>query len=120
PARLRQDPELLRPATEEFLRYFSPVPGLARTATTRCTVGGREVQAGERLFLSWSSANYDEDVFGDPDVVDLERTPNRHQSFGLGIHRCLGSNFARAEFRIVMEELLRRIPEFTIDESAIP
>lgn len=119
-ARLRQDPELLRPATEEFLRYFSPVPGLARTATTRCTVGGREVQAGERLFLSWSSANYDEDVFEDPDVVDLERTPNRHQSFGLGIHRCLGSNFARAEFRIVMEELLRRIPEFTIDESAIP
>ncbi|MFZ2173759.1 MAG: cytochrome P450 [Rhodococcus sp. (in: high G+C Gram-positive bacteria)] len=119
-ARLRKDPSLLRPATEEFLRYFSPVPGLARTATKQCTVGGQEVQAGERLFMSWSSANYDEAVFDNPDEVDIERSPNRHQSFGLGIHRCLGSNFARAEFRIVMEEVLRRIPEFTIDESAVP
>ena len=50
----------------------------------------------------------------------IERRPNRHQSFGIGIHRCLGSNFARTEFRIVMEELLRRIPEFTIGESAEP
>jgi cytochrome P450 len=119
-ARLREDPSLLQPATEEFLRYFSPVPGLARTATKQCTLGDRQIEAGERLFLAWSSANYDDSVFEEPDEVQLERRPNRHQSFGIGIHRCLGSNFARAEFRIVMEELLRRIPEFTIDESAEP
>ena len=119
-ARLREDPSLLRPATEEFLRYFSPVPGLARVTTKQCTVGDQEIGPGERLFLAWSSANYDESIFERPDEVQIERSPNRHHTFGLGIHRCIGSNFARAEFRIVMEELLRRIPDYKIDESARP
>jgi cytochrome P450 len=116
--RLRADPELLPQATEEFLRYFSPIPGLARTVTRPCTLGGQEFEAGERLFLSWSSANYDEDVFDDPGRIVLDRFPNRHQAFGLGIHRCIGSNFARAEFRIVVEEVLRRLPDYAIDTAA--
>ncbi|SHN17444.1 cytochrome P450 [Cryptosporangium aurantiacum] len=119
--RLRVDPSLLPAATEEFLRFFSPVPGLARTATTDCVIGGQTIAAGDRLFLSWSSANHDEDAFDAPGEVRLDRTPNRHQSFGLGIHRCLGSNVARLEFRVVLEEVLRRLPDYVIDvEAATP
>ena len=116
--RLRGNPDQLPQATEEFLRYFSPVPGLARTVTRPCTVGGQELAPGDRLFLSWSSANYDESVFERPDQVLLDRFPNRHQAFGLGIHRCIGSNFVRAEFQIVLEEVLRRLPDYTIDTAA--
>ncbi|HVV12660.1 cytochrome P450 [Amycolatopsis sp.] len=115
--RLRADPALIPTATEEFLRYFSPVPGLARTTTKECTVGGQALAAGERVFLSWSSANYDEEVFDRPDDVVLDRHPNRHQSFGLGIHRCLGSNVARLEFRVVLEEVLRRLPDYVVDTA---
>ncbi|MFZ2174908.1 MAG: cytochrome P450, partial [Rhodococcus sp. (in: high G+C Gram-positive bacteria)] len=116
---LREDFSLLPQATEEFLRYFSPVQGLARTATRQCTVGDQEIQADEKLLISWASANYDESVFDKPEEVQLDRYPNRHQAFGLGIHRCLGSNFARSQFRIVMEEVLRRMPDYTIEEGAL-
>lgn len=118
--RLKDEPALLDSATEEFLRYFAPVPGLARTTTTGCTMGEQAIDAGERIFLSWASANYDETVFLDPEQVDLERFPNRHLSFGRGIHRCLGSNLARMEFRIVLEEILRRMPDYRIGEGAAP
>ncbi|ROO87946.1 cytochrome P450 [Actinocorallia herbida] len=115
--RLRERPELIAPAGEEFLRYFSPVQVLARTATRDCEVGGQPIKAGERLLLSWASANFDEAVFDRPEEVVLDRFPNRHQSFGLGIHRCLGSNLARAEFAVVLEEVLRRLPDYAIDAS---
>jgi cytochrome P450 len=78
-------------------------------------VGGQHIEAGDRLVLSWSSANFDESVFDRPDEVILDRFPNRHQAFGLGIHRCLGSNLARAEFAVVLEEVLRRLPDYVID-----
>jgi cytochrome P450 len=116
--RLANDSSLLPKATEEFLRYFSPIPGLARTTTRACAVGGQALEAGERLFLSWSSANYDEDVFERPDEVVLDRYPNKHQAFGLGIHRCLGSNFARLQFQVVVEEFLRRLPDYVVDTDA--
>ncbi len=111
---LRANPDLLPKAIEEFLRYFSPVAGLARTTTRPCVVGDQEIGAGERVFVSWSSANFDPEVFDDPDEVILDRFPNRHQSFGLGIHRCLGSHFARSEARIVLEEVLRRMPDYVV------
>ncbi len=113
--RLRGNPDLLPAATEEFLRYFSPVQALSRTTTTEWAVGGKTIGAGERLLLSWASANFDESVFDRPDDLILDRFPNRHQAFGLGIHRCLGSNLARSEFRIVLEETLRRLPDYEID-----
>jgi cytochrome P450 len=116
--RLREHPGLIPRATEEFLRYFSPVQALARTATRDCVVGGRQVRAGERLLLSWASANFDEDAFDRPDEVVLDRSPNRHQAFGVGIHRCLGSNYARVEFAVVLEEVLRRLPDYAIDGTA--
>jgi cytochrome P450 len=115
--RLRENPQLLTAATEEFLRYFPPVPALARTATTATKIGQQQIDAGERVLVSWASANFDDDVFEQPDEVQLDRSPNRHQSFGLGIHRCLGSNFARLEFRVVLEEVLRRLPDYAIDAA---
>ncbi|MET7769441.1 cytochrome P450 [Nocardia sp. NPDC005366] len=111
---LRADPDLLPKAIEEFLRYFSPVAGLARTATRSCAVGDQKIAAGERVFVSWSSANFDSEVFDDPDEVILDRFPNKHQAFGLGIHRCLGSHFARSEAHIVIEEVLRRMPDYVV------
>ena len=113
--RLCRHPELIGQATEEFLRYFSPLQVQARTATRDCEVGGQRIKAGDRLALSWSSANFDESVFDRPDEVILDRFPNRHQAFGLGIHRCVGSNLARSEFVVVLEEILRRLPDYVID-----
>jgi cytochrome P450 len=116
--RLRTEPDLMPRAIEEFLRYFAPVQTLGRTATKDCVVGGQHIAAGERVSLSWSSANFDDAVFDDPDELRLDRFPNRHQTFGVGLHRCLGSNFARTEFKVMLEEVLRRLPDFTIREGA--
>lgn len=112
------DPALIPQATEEFLRYFAPVQALARTATKDCVIGGQQISAGERVQLSWSSANFDEDAFDEPGELRIDRFPNRHQSFGIGIHRCLGSNFARLEFKVMLEEVLRRLPDFAISSAA--
>jgi cytochrome P450 len=115
--RLRENPELMPRATEEFLRYFTPTQMLSRTVTEATEVAGRRLAAKERVLISWASANYDEDVFDAPDEVRLDRIPNRHQAFGLGIHRCIGSNFARSEFQIVVTEILRRLPDYEIDHA---
>jgi cytochrome P450 len=115
---LREAPELTPRAIEEFLRYFAPVQALARTATNDCVIGGQHIAAGDRISLSWASANFDEMVFDNPDEVQLDRFPNRHQTFGVGLHRCLGSNFARIEFKVMLEEVLRRLPDFVIGEGA--
>jgi cytochrome P450 len=68
--------------------------------------------------LSWSSANFDDTVFDNPEQLQLDRFPNRHQTFGVGLHRCLGSNFARTEFKVMLEEVLRRLPDFTVGAGA--
>jgi cytochrome P450 len=115
--RLIDEPELLPTATEEFLRYFTPQQLLARTATRDVEVGGQIIREGERVMLSWAAANRDPAVFEAPDEVRLDRTPNRHTTFGLGLHRCLGSNLARIEFGVMLSELLRRMPDFRIDHD---
>lgn len=117
--RLRSDPGLIPLAVEEFLRYEAPQQGLARVATEDCVVGGQNIRAGERLFLLWASANRDERQFDDPDRVLLDRWPNRHVTFGVGAHRCLGAHLARREIRIALEELLRRLPDFRVDHAGI-
>jgi cytochrome P450 len=75
------------------------------------------VREGERLLLCWASANHDPDAFELPNEIRLDRFPNRHAAFGLGAHRCLGSNFARAETAIVLEEVLRRMPDYRLDDT---
>ena len=106
--RLSEHPEQLVLAREEFLRYFAPVQGFARTVTGDVSIGACPMEKGDRVFLSWASANRDEAVFAEPDSILLDRFPNRHTSFGLGIHRCIGSHLARREFDIVVREVLAR------------
>jgi cytochrome P450 len=106
---------LLNSATEEFLRYFTPAPGDGRTFAEDCEVAGQRFEEGERLWLSWAMANRDPAVFPDPDTVILDRRGNRHFSFGLGIHRCIGSNMARMVFKRMLTAVLDRIPDFVCD-----
>lgn len=113
--RLLDEPDLIKKATEEFLRWVSPAPALARTVTTETELGGQRLCPGDRLLLSWASANQDADAFEDPDNVNIDRWPNRHQAFGLGAHRCLGSNLGRVQFQEVLMATLRRMPDITVD-----
>jgi cytochrome P450 len=115
--RLIAEPRLRAPATEEFLRVFCPVTSLARTATQDVTLHGQPIRAGDRVMVPWAAANRDPAVFTRPDDVLIDRSPNSHAAFGLGIHRCIGSHMARQTFRLVLDEVLERLPEYTIDES---
>ncbi|MGW5106171.1 cytochrome P450 [Nocardia sp. NPDC004123] len=115
-AQLRADPELLTQAIEEFLRYISPVPGFARTTTCPVEVGGTVIPEGERVWMSWLSANHDETVFDQPGTILLDRKPNRHLAFGAGVHRCPGAPLARIELRVMVEEILARIPDYTLSD----
>ncbi|MEZ5152694.1 cytochrome P450 [Rhodococcus zopfii] len=108
---------LLDSATEEFLRYFTPAPGDGRTFSADCAFDGTEFKEGERLWLSWAMANRDPELFDDPNEVDLERRGNRHFSFGLGIHRCIGSNMARQVFKRMLLAVLDRMPDYKCDPA---
>ncbi|MBF6275679.1 cytochrome P450 [Nocardia nova] len=106
---------LLNSATEEFLRYFTPAPGDGRTIAADCEYAGIRLEEGERLWLSWAMANRDPELFPDPNTVDLDRKGNRHFSFGLGVHRCIGSNVARTVFKRMLVAVLDRLPDFRCD-----
>lgn len=108
-ARLRADPALLPSATEEILRWTSPVKHMLRTAATSNEVGGQLFEPGDRVLLSYWSANHDESVFEDPHRFDITRTPNRHLAFGFGAHYCLGASLARVEIKAFFAELLPRL-----------
>ncbi|MET8207693.1 cytochrome P450 [Streptomyces sp. NPDC005373] len=111
--RLSQERDsLLDSATEEFLRYFTPAVGDGRTVSKDCEMAGQEFEEGDRIWLSWAMANRDPSVFPDPHSVDLERKGNRHQAFGLGIHRCIGSNVARIVFKRMVTHVLDRMPDY--------
>jgi len=103
---------LLNPATEEFLRYFTPAPGDARTISEDMNLNGTALKEGDRLWLSWAMANRDPAVFSDPDRVVMDRKGNRHFSFGLGVHRCIGSNVARTVFKAMLTAVLDRMPDY--------
>ena len=115
--KLVADPALLDTATEEFLRYFCPVTTLARTVMADVEIGGQTLRAGDRVLLPWAAANRDPEVFEDPEQVLLDRTPNRHAAFGLGIHRCVGSNLARMTFKRTLTAVLERMPDYRVDAS---
>ncbi|WLE00821.1 cytochrome P450 (plasmid) [Agrobacterium leguminum] len=110
--KLRDDPSLIPLACEEFLRCLSPVQGMARTCLKDTVIRGQEIKKGERVVLVFGAGNRDEDVFPNPDKIDIERQENRHLGFGGGIHRCLGSNLGRRELVVGIEEFLKVVPEF--------
>jgi cytochrome P450 len=115
--RLRVDSAgLLDTATEEFLRFFTPAPGDGRTVVLDHEINGVQLKRGDRLWLSWAMANRDPSMFPDPDTIHLDRKFNRHTSFGLGIHRCLGSNVARMVFKTMVRQVLERIGDYVTDE----
>ncbi len=116
-ARLVAEPELVPTATEEFLRAYAPVY-VGRIATKDAEVGGCPVEAGEWVMLSFPAANRDPEVFDEPNEVRIDRQRNRHAAFGLGVHRCLGSNLARMEMNIAIEMLIERFPRFTLVDGA--
>ncbi len=114
--RLLAEPELLPTAIEEFLRAYSPVT-MAREVVKETTVSGCPVKPGNMVLLSFPAANRDPAVFPDADKVIIDRKENRHAAFGLGIHRCIGSNLARMEMTVAIEQWLKRIPDFRLDPA---
>jgi cytochrome P450 len=112
--RIVEDRSLLKNAREEFARYFSPVTSTGRTTTETAELNGVTLGKHERVLLSWSSANNDPTWWVDPEVVRIDRYPNRHFAFGLGVHRCIGSHLARTMFTAMIDALLTRIPDFEV------
>ncbi len=96
-------------ATEEFIRYVTPIHNMCRVARIDTEVAGQEVRAGQQLVLMYSSANRDVAHFSDPERFDVTRQPNDHLAFGFGTHFCLGAALARMEIRLFFEELVRRV-----------
>lgn len=119
-AALGADPSRIPLAIDEMLRFFTPGPGVARTVLAPVELGGVALKPGDRILLALGSANHDEDVFDDPDAVRLDReNANKHLAFGHGMHRCLGAFLAPAEMRLLLEEVLRRMPDYVIDVDAV-
>jgi cytochrome P450 family 142 subfamily A polypeptide 1 len=99
-------------ATEEFIRYVTPIHNMCRVAIEDTDVAGQSVEAGQQLVLMYSSANRDPAHFTDPERFDVTRHPNNHLAFGFGTHFCLGAALARMEIRVFFEELVRRVRRF--------
>ena len=113
------DDRLWDSAIEELLRYTCPIQGFKRTAREDTSIGGNPVKGGERVLLLWASANFDEREFDRPEQLDLRRPTNRHMTFGRGIHRCLGSHLARLEMKVMIQQILQRLPDYTVDEAKL-
>jgi cytochrome P450 len=114
--RLVENPEKIPTAVEEFLRAYAPVT-MARMVTDDMEFHGVHMKKEDRVLLPFPAANRDEKQFANPAVVDIEREENRHAAFGLGIHRCIGSNLARLEMNVAIEVFLKRFPDFELDNS---
>ncbi|HEY1828962.1 MAG TPA: cytochrome P450 [Acidimicrobiales bacterium] len=110
------EPELMPTAIEELLRAYAPVT-MARMVVGDYEYGGCPMKEGDKVLMNFPAANRDPEVFDSPDVVQLDRAHNRHVAFGSGIHRCAGSNLARMELQVAVEEWLARIPSYRVDES---
>jgi len=115
--RLVAEPDLVPFAVEEMLRAYAPVT-MARIVAEDVEVGGCPMDKGDWVLLPFPAANRDPEFFDRADEVVIDRERNRHAAFGLGIHRCLGSNLARMELRVALEEWLRRVPDFELSDPA--
>ncbi len=116
--RVIADPSLWDTAVDEIIRFVSPVLTFSRTITKDHTYKGHDFKAGQKVFMLYQSANRDEDVFEAPDELRVDRNPNPHLAFGIGTHYCMGANLARAEVRVVFEELFRRLGDIRVPAGA--
>jgi cytochrome P450 len=110
---LRAGPALMPAAAEEMLRWWTPVMTFRRTATSDCVLGGQRIGAGDKVVVSFISANRDEAVFAGPGRFDIRRRPNPHLVFGHGPHFCLGAHLARIQMRALFDEVLARTSSLT-------
>ena len=114
-AALQENPELVAPALEEFLRYASPVYHFRRTATRDAELAGKQIKAGDKVVMWFASGNRDDSVFENPYKIDITRKNVDHMTFGKGSpHLCLGNNLARMEIRLMFEELLPRLADIQL------
>jgi cytochrome P450 len=116
--RVRKDLALIPALMEEVLRLEPPVPLMFRKATRDVEVAGQQIPKGDMVGIFFGLANRDPAVFEDPDEVDIDRAHNRHLAFGGGVHRCIGSNLARLQIRIALEQLIERLSPFRIPDGA--
>ncbi len=115
---LQNDPSLLPGAVEEMLRWTSPVKNMCRTITAATKFHGTQLREGEKMMLLFESANFDEEVFGDPDSFRIQRDPNSHMAFGFGTHFCLGNQLARIELANMTQRVLQRLPDLRLADGA--
>lgn len=106
-------------ATEEFIRWVTPIHNMCRVANRDYDIGGVTIRAGQQVVLMYGSANRDEAHFDQPEVFDVRRTPNHHIAFGFGTHFCLGASLARLEIRTFFEEFLRRVESFDVVPGSV-
>src|SRR5215831_16633525 len=111
---LRQNPELIRSAIEELLRYESPAQYTARIALEDVDICGVRLRRGEPLMFLIAAANRDPQRFEDPDRLNLKRTNNPHLAFGAGAHSCIGNQLARLEGQVVIWKLLQKFPQMRL------
>jgi cytochrome P450 len=111
---LREDPKRLVHAGEEFFRVFMPLTHIGRVCPVETNVHGVPVPANGRVSLGWASANFDESVFDEPQVIRLDRKPNPHVSFGFGTHLCIGASHARLIVRFLLQELCNSVGKIEI------
>jgi cytochrome P450 len=117
---LVDNPELIAGAVEEFVRVFPPVVALGRTCTKDVEVAGTQMKEGDFVLLGYGSASRDPRVVDNPTTINITRDTVLHSAFGVGQHRCIGSNLARLELRATFEEWLRRIPDFGLKPGTAP
>ncbi|QRY46910.1 cytochrome P450 [Mycolicibacterium boenickei] len=116
--RLIAEPEILPRAVEEFIRFAGSIHSLPRTVAKDAELGGQRFCPGDSILINYAAANRDANQFPDPDRCVLDRSANRHLGFGAGVHRCLGSNLARLEFAVGLEQVLARMPDLALDPGA--
>lgn len=118
-SRLIADAALIPAAVEELLRYEPPIQGFARVLSEPGVIRGTEIPPGKKILMLFGSANHDEDVYESPEEVRIDRPANPHLTFGVGVHRCQGAMLARMELRVVLEEVLARIPDYRIRHEEV-
>ena len=116
---LLKDGADLEVATEEFIRWVTPVLNMCRVATRDYELRGKTIKAGDQVVLMYPSANRDEEHFANPDVYDVTRTPNHHIAFGFGTHFCLGAALARLEIKTFFEHLVRRVERVQVVDGSV-